>query len=170
MELYQYVSLAVLMLVTLSSAVDQVCDPYTFTSDQYPSILTSLVVRKTYPIKLKATFRLLNSTKTVSFEGLLFDDGRNENTAVTTCRSLGCSVANAYTRISWDTINECEFTCPDGSAAMRTCQFIQSGMACPNDAMSLSECIREPFFSRSNYATNSNQGLAVSVICTECVQ
>lgn len=165
MNHHLYLSLAVFLFVTISSSMEQICDPYTATSDQYPGILTRLDVALTSPIKLKATFRLFNSTKTISFEGILFGSGYSSDVAVTACRSLGCSVANAYSSVGWTQKNECQFTCPDGTSAMQTCKFIQSYMKCPTDAMSLSECIQNPFWSYASYGTNYN---AANVICTEC--
>jgi hypothetical protein len=166
MSHHLYLSLAIFLFFTTSNSVAQICDPYTASSDQYPGILTSLDVVQTSPIKLMATFRLINSTKTISFQGMLFGSGFGSDVAVTTCRSLGCSVANAASTISWTQKNECQFTCPDGTSAMQTCRFMQSYMKCPIDAMSLSECIQSPFWAYGSYS--ANQYGAANVICTEC--
>lgn len=57
---------------TLRDFTDDFCDPHTVTSEHYPSLLMRLSVQKTSPLKLKATYRLPNSTKEFSFEGMVY--------------------------------------------------------------------------------------------------
>jgi hypothetical protein len=45
------------------------------------------------------------------------------------------------------------------------CRYVQRNMVCPTDAMSLKECLKEPFWPT---ITNNAYFGAVSFVCTEC--
>ncbi|CAF3572470.1 unnamed protein product [Rotaria sp. Silwood2] len=147
---------------------DDLCDPYTVTSEHYPSLLKSRSVQKTSPLKLKAIYRLPNSTKRFSFEGMVYTGSFSSAAGVAACRSLGCSNSAGSTSMAWTAQTTCEFTCPDGSSAMQKCRFMIRGFQCPADAMSLLECLTDERF--WEYASNI-PGLnykGIDLKCTEC--
>ncbi|UJR12535.1 hypothetical protein I4U23_016711 [Adineta vaga] len=146
---------------------DDFCDPHTVTSEHYPSLLKSLTIQKTSPLKLKATYRLPNSTKEFSFEGMVMTGKFDIAAETAACRSLGCSKRIGATSMNWSPKPTCEFTCPDGTSAMQTCRYMIKELNCPADAMSLLECLtNEKFWS---YGTNSPPGyLGIDLKCTDC--
>ncbi|CAF1325308.1 unnamed protein product [Didymodactylos carnosus] len=144
---------------------EEICDPHTMTLAQYPAILTKLDVVLTNPLKLRATFRLPNSTKEITAEGMSYGSTSSftQDSAIVACRSLGCSKAAGRVTMSWTPTQACRFTCPDGTSALQTCRNMQQDFRCPTDAMSLKECITKPFFSISG---NNLNGIAF--VCSEC--
>ncbi len=154
---------------TVRNVDDQICDPHTATYSQYPGLLTKIDVVATNPLKTRIHFRLINSTKEVSFEGIVYGGtGTNafiDPQALAACRSLGCSKVIARHSTSWVQTQACKFTCPDGASALQTCRYILNSLKCPTDAMSLKECTGRPW---SQYANSSPQTYGVNLICTEC--
>jgi hypothetical protein len=152
----------------VKAASASTCDPFTMNTDAYPSILTKLEVVLTNPLTLRATMRLLNSTKVITFEGAVFRNGFNDDHALVACRSMGCSRVSSNAGVGWNQTQTCRFTCPDGTSGLQTCRFMQAYFACPsnpNDAMSLKECLNRPFWEYSSHGTNY---AAAAIICTEC--
>ncbi|CAF1294203.1 unnamed protein product [Didymodactylos carnosus] len=147
---------------------DDLCDPHTVTSEHYPSLLVRLDVQKTSPLKLKATYRLPNSTREFSFEGMVLTGGFPVPAELAACRSLGCSESAGATPMGWTAQSTCEFTCPDGTSAMQKCRFMIKQFQCPTDAMNLLECLTNERF--WEYATNvpgsSYKGLDLK--CIKC--
>ncbi|CAF1419054.1 unnamed protein product [Adineta ricciae] len=148
---------------------DDLCDPHTVTTDHYPSLLIGLSVQKTSPLKLKATFRLPNSTKQFSFEGMVFSNGFSAAAGIAACRSLGCSKSTGFVAVAWTQQTACEFTCPDGTSAMQNCRYMISNLQCSADAMNLLECLtNEPFWQYGSTPPSYNaQGIDLK--CIECV-
>jgi hypothetical protein len=144
---------------------EEVCDPHTMTLEQYPAILTKLDVVLTNPLKLRATFRLPNSTKKISAEGMYLDftASFSQENALGACRSLGCSKAAGRVSAGWTPTQTCRFTCPDGASAFQTCRNMQQDFKCPIDAMSLKECITRPFFLGIPENIKS-----IAFVCSEC--
>ncbi len=153
---------------TLRDFTDDFCDPHTVTSEHYPSLLMRLSVQKTSPLKLKATYRLPNSTKEFSFEGMVLTDGFTVAAGTAACRSLGCSKSVGATSMVWTAQTACEFTCPDGTSALQTCRFMISKFQCSADAMSLLECLTdEKFWQYASYVPSTSYK-GVDLKCTEC--
>ncbi|CAF1001282.1 unnamed protein product [Rotaria sordida] len=147
---------------------DPVCDPYTMQTDSYPSILIKLDVVLTNPLTLRATMRLLNSSQVITFEGVMFPLNFGNEHALVACRSMDCSKVSANARVSWTQTQTCRFTCPDGASGLQLCRYMQSNLRCPsnpNDAMSLKECVANPFW--VEYSRPSSIG-TVGIVCTEC--
>lgn len=144
---------------------EEVCDPHIMTLADYPAILTKIDVVLTNPLKLRATFRLPNSTKEISAEGMSYGNEVyfTQDSAVVACRSLGCSKASGRVGVGWTPTQTCRFTCPDGTSAFQTCRNMQQKFKCPPDAMSLKECITQPFFGISGNTLNG-----IAFVCTEC--
>ncbi|CAF1044724.1 unnamed protein product [Rotaria sordida] len=154
---------------TVKAGSDPVCDPYTMKSDSYPSILIKLDVVLTNPLTLRATTRLLNSSQVITFEGVMFQSGFVNDHALVACRSMGCSKVSANTQVSWTQTQTCRFTCPDGTSGLQLCRYMQSYLRCPsnpNDAMSLKECVAEPFWGYSG--SDAGRYGAIGLVCTEC--
>ncbi|CAF5037825.1 unnamed protein product [Rotaria sp. Silwood1] len=146
-----------------------VCDPYTMKSDSYPSILIQLDVVLTNPLTLRATTRLQNSSQVITFEGVMFPSGFDNDHALVACRSMGCSKVSANTQVSWTQTQTCRFICPDGTSGLQLCRYMQSYLRCPsnpNDAMSLKECVVKPFW--ADYSDYPSRNGAVGLVCTEC--
>ncbi|CAF1352664.1 unnamed protein product [Didymodactylos carnosus] len=146
---------------------EEVCDPHTMTIDQYPGLLTKLDVVLLNPLKLRAHFRLPNSTKEITAEGMSRGNTVHfsQESAVVACRSLGCSKAAGRTGVrDWAVTQTCRFTCPDGTSALQTCRNMQQNFKCPTDAMSLKECITNPFF--TGIPGDNLNGIAL--VCLEC--
>lgn len=151
---------------TVRNVDDQICDPHTATYSQYPGLLTKIDVVATNPLKTRIHFRLINSTKEVSFEGIVYGGVSFTNTqALVACRSLGCSKVVARHTTSWVQTQACKFTCPDGTSALQTCRYMLNYLNCPTDAMSLKECSGNPWSQYANYQTRTS---GVNLICTEC--
>ncbi|CAF0882744.1 unnamed protein product [Adineta ricciae] len=148
---------------------DDYCDPHTVTSEHYPSLLVSLTIQKTSPLKLKATYRLPNSTKQFSFEGMVLSGGFDVAAGVTACRSLGCSKRVGTSTMNWSPQPTCEFTCPDGTSAMQTCRYMIKELNCAADAMSLLECLtNERFWQYGSYSPTSSPYPGIDLKCTDC--
>lgn len=161
------------MLTTASSNVlrdftDDICDPHTVTSGHYPSLLKSLTIQKTSPIKLKATYRLPNSTKEFSFEGMVLSTGFSAAAGLAACRSLGCSKALGWTPLIWTTGPNCEFTCPDGTSAKQTCRYMIRNFQCANDAINLLECLTDENFWKYASNTPGSTYPGVDLKCAGC--
>ncbi|CAF1001301.1 unnamed protein product [Rotaria sordida] len=154
---------------TVKAESDPVCDPYTMKTDSYPSILIKLDVVLTDPLTLRATIRLLNSSRVITFEGVMFPSGFSDDHALVACRSMGCSKVSANALVSWTQTQTCRFTCPDGTSGLQLCRYMQSYLRCPsnpNDAMSLKECVAKPFW--ADYSDSSSRYGAIGLVCTEC--
>ena len=161
------------MMTIVSSNVskdflEEICDPHTVTSSHYPSLITRLSVEKTSPLKLKATYRLPNSTKEFSFEGMVYNGGFSTAAATAACRSQGCSKSAGYTPMTWTTGPACEFTCPDGISAKQTCRYMIQDFTCTSDAMSLLECLTSEQFWRYASYTPSSTYQGIDLKCTGC--
>ena len=148
---------------------DDLCDPHTVTTDHYPSLLIGLSVQKTSPLKLKATFRLPNSTKQFSFEGMVYSSGFSYTAAVAACRSLGCSKVTGFIAVTWIQQTTCEFTCPDGTSAMQNCRYMISKLECAADAMNLLECLNDEPFWQYGHLLPSYNAQGIDFKCFECV-
>ncbi|CAF3798051.1 unnamed protein product [Adineta steineri] len=147
---------------------DDLCDPHTVTSEHYPSLLIHLTVQKTSPLKLKATYRLPNSTKEFSFEGMVLTGSFAVTAELAACRSLGCSKLAGATSMAWTADSTCEFTCPDGTSAMQKCRFMIKQFQCSNDAMNLLECLTsERFWEYSSYTPGATYK-GIDLKCTDC--
>lgn len=145
---------------------EDICDPHLLQYSQYPGILTKIDVVGTKPLKTRVHFRLINSTKEVSFEGIVFGgDSLTNEARLTACRSLGCSKVAAYHTIAWTRTQSCMFTCPDGTSALQTCRYMLNYLKCPTDAMSLMECTGGSWSVYQNY---DPQTYGSELICTEC--
>lgn len=161
-----------LCMVTMASSnlakdfLDEVCDPHTVTSSHYPSLITRLSVEKTSPLKLKAIYRLPNSTKEFSFEGMVYTGEFPTAAATAACRSLGCSKSAGSTSMTWTTGPTCEFICPDGTSAKQTCRYMIREFACASDAMSLLECLTSERFW---YYASSAPGSTYQGIDLKCI-
>ena len=147
---------------------DDICDPHTVTSEHYPSLLVRLDVQTTSPLKLKATYRLPNSTREFSFEGMVMTSSPGFPALIAACRSLGCSQSVGATAMIWTPQSTCEFTCPDGTSAMQKCRYMISQFQCPTDAMNLLECLTsERFWTYESFVPSANY-LGVDLKCTKC--
>jgi hypothetical protein len=147
---------------------DDICDPHLLTYSQYPGLLTKIDVVATKPLKTRMHFRLINSTKEVSFEGIVFGGSSGSLTdaiALVACRSLGCSKLAARHATTWIQTQTCRFTCPDGVSALQTCRYMLNYLKCPTDAMSFIECTGNPW---SQYASSTPELYGTELICTEC--
>ena len=141
------------------------CDPHTMTIDEYPGVLTRIDVVATNLLKTRITLRLINSTKEVSFEGIVFHAGFDDAGALVACRSLGCSRVSVFAQKGWIRTRACRFTCPDGTSALQDCRYMINYLKCPVDAMSFKECTGNPW---SSYGSYEPQAYGVSLVCTEC--
>jgi len=145
---------------------EDICDPHFLTYSQYPAILTKIDVVGTKPLKTRIHFRLINSTKEVSFEGIVFGGNYFPNEAkLAACRSLGCSKVAAHHGIGWTQTQSCMFTCPDGTSALQKCRYMLNNLNCPTDAMSLMECTGGSWSSNQNVEP---QTYGSELICAEC--
>jgi len=143
----------------------EICDPHTMTIDEYPGVLTKIDVVATNLLKTRIHLRLINSTKEVSFEGIVFNAGFSNPEALVACRSLGCSKLAVLKNTGWIQTQACRFTCPDGTSALQNCHYMLNYLKCPVDAMSFKECTGNSW---SQYATYQPQQYGVSLVCTEC--
>jgi hypothetical protein len=114
------------------------------------------------------SYRLPNSTKEFSFEGMVYYLNFPVAAEVAAYWSQGCSKSVGSTSITWTAQSTCQFTCPDGTSAMQTCHFMISRFQCLTDAMSLLECLTDERFWQYASYTPSLSYKGVDLKCTEC--
>ncbi|CAF1524231.1 unnamed protein product [Adineta ricciae] len=110
----------------------------------YPRTTKNITVLSLQPLKVQIDYEIHGPTSThfVSIQGMICDNGFNQQAANAVCQSIGKNYAAYVPYIHWSEgpTDRCQFTMDSDSAVYVPCAFVSVNLSCLNDAKSLTEC------------------------------